>query len=311
MNILLPTTITEAMIAEGTNIPSVDSAQGEVLWIPDGEYKVGDLRAYQGGIYYCTKQHTATSASPAPTNDPTQWLFKEPTNRMAPFDEYLYTVAQRQDEIIYRIRPGFITGAWVGNFDAEEITFTYREYTNGTAIKTNTLGVYAQAFGEYEYLFTQLSKLSDMSSPTYELRPDAELEIKLKKSVPSDTASVGTIAVGRWFSLLSPGSNCGATQYGVDVTPKTYSYFKHNGDGTYQRIVGRQAKLINASAVIDSKLAPEVYAMLAAIADVPVAVQINDTPKYGHLSTFGFVTGTVTSQDFSTARVDIKIEGNV
>ena len=51
--------------------------------------------------------------------------------------------------------------------------------------------------------------------------------------------------------------------------------------------------------------------MLAAIADVPVAVQINDIPKYGHLSTFGFVTGTVTSQDFSTARVDIKIEGNV
>ena len=311
MNILLPTTITEAMIAEGTNIPSVDSAQGEVLWVPDGEYKVGDLRAYQGGIYYCTKQHTATAASPAPPDDPTQWLFKEPTNRMSPFDEYLYTVARRQDEIIYRIRPGFITGAWVGNFDAEEITFTYREYTNGTVVKTDTFGVYRQAFGEYEYLFTQLGKLSDISSPTYELRPDAELEVKIKKAVPTDTASVGTIAVGRWFSLLSPSSDCGATQYGVDVTPKTYSYFKRNIDGTYQRIVGRQAKLINASAVIDSKLAPEVYAMLAAIADVPVAVQINDIPKYGHLSTFGFVTGTVTSQDFSTARVDIKIEGNV
>lgn len=311
MKILLPTTITEAMIAEGTNIPSVDSAQGEVLWVPDWEYKVGDLRVYQGKVYYCTKQHTAVAASLTPPNDPTQWLFKEPTNRMAPFDEYLYTVARRQNEIIYRIRPGFFTGAWVGNFDAEEITFTCREYTNGTVIKTNTLGVYRQAFGEYEYLFTQLGKLSDISSPTYELRPDAELEVRIKKAISSEIAKVGTIAIGRWFSMLSPGANCGATQYGVDVTPKTYSYFKRNDDGTYQRIVGRQAKLINATAIIDSNLAPEVYATLAAIADIPVAVQINDIPKYGHLSTFGFVTGTVTSQDWATARVDIKVEGNV
>ena len=311
MNILLPTTITEAMIAEGTNIPSVDSTQGEVLWTPDGEYTIGDLRIYQGKIYYCTKQHTAVAASPAPPSDPTRWLFQEPTNRMSPFDEYLYTVARHQGEIVYKIRPGFFTGAWVGNFDAEEITFTCRKHTDGTIIKTDTFGVYRQAFGEYEYLFTQLGKLSDMSSPSYELLPDAEIEIKIKKAVPSEIAKVGTIAIGRWFSMLSPGTNCGATQYGVDVTPKTYSYFKRNDDGTYQRIVGRQAKLINATAVIDSALAPEVYATLAAIADIPVAVQINDIPKYGHLSTFGFVTGTVTSQDWATARVDIKVEGNV
>ncbi len=311
MNILLPTTITEAMIAEGTNIPSVDSAQGEVLWLPSGDYIVGDLRVYQGGIYYCTKPHTATALSPTPPKDPTQWLFKEPTNRMSPFDEYLYTTARHSGEIVYRIRPGFFTGAWVGNFDAEEVTFTCREYTNGTVIKSSTFGAYKQAFGEYEYLFTPLSRLLDMSSPTYDLRPDAELEVKIKKAVPSDSVSVGTIAVGRWFSMLSPGSNCGATQYGVDATPKTYSYFKRNDDGTYQRIVGRQAKIINATTVIDSRFAPEVYAALAAIADIPVAVQINDDPKYGHLSTFGFVTGTVTSRDFSTSIVNIKVEGNV
>ena len=311
MNILLPTTITEAMLAEGTNIPSVDSAQGEILWTPAGEYKVGDLRVYQGKVYYCTKQHTAVAASPVPPNDPTQWLFKEPTNRMSPFDEYLYTVARRQGEIVYRIRPGFFTGAWVGNFDAEEVTFTCREYTGGTVVKSDTFGAYKQAFGEYEYLFTQLGKLSDISSPTYALRPDAELEVRIKKAVPSEIAKVGNIAIGRWFSMLSPGTDCGATQYGVDVTPKTYSYFKRNDDGTYQRIVGRQAKLINATAIIDSNLAPEVYATLAAIADIPVAVQINDIPKYGHLSTFGFVTGTVTSQDWATARVDIRVEGNV
>lgn len=311
MNILLPTTITEAMLAEGTNIPSVDSAQGEVLWIPDGEYKVGDLRVYQGKVYYCTKQHNAVATSPAPPSDPTQWLFKEPTNQMSPFDEYLYTVARHQGEIVYRIRPGFFTGAWVGNFDAEEVTFTCREYTGGTVIKSDTFGAYKQAFGEYEYLFTQLGKLSDISSPTYALRPDAELEVRIKKAISSEIAKVGTIAIGRWFSMLSPGTDCGATQYGVDVTPKTYSYFKRNDDGTYQRIVGRQAKLINATAIIDSNLAPEVYATLAAIADIPVAVQVNDIPKYGHLSTFGFVTGTVTSQDWATARVDIKVEGNV
>ena len=114
MNILLPTTITEAMIVEGTNIPSVDTSQGEILWIPEGEYEVDDLRVFDGAVYSCVKQNNATSVSPTPPNDPTNWLFKEPANRMCPFDDYLFTQARRLEEVKYVIRPGFFDGFWLG-----------------------------------------------------------------------------------------------------------------------------------------------------------------------------------------------------
>lgn len=311
MKILLPTEITSAMILGGTNIPAVDTDAGEIAWDSSGTYEIDDLRAYDGGIYSCVKAHTATAQSKPPPNDPTQWLFKEPTNRMAPFDQYLYTKARKEGEIEYVLSPGFFDGFWMGGLEADVIDITLREESGGTILVHEQREMFEQAFGEWEYLFGNLRKETKLSMRDFPIRPAAELEVSVRRNNPNDFAELGTLAIGQWRTLIAPNGKTNGTQYGVEETPKSYSYMKRNDDGTYTRIKGRQAKIITASVLIDAMQAHAVSDLLSRILDIPVAVEVSNLPKYGHASTYGFVTGTVVSESWGIARVNIKVEGNV
>ena len=128
---------------------------------------------------------------------------------------------------------------------------------------------------------------------------------------PTVNAELGFLAVGQWQQLLFPRSTIGGTD-SADVTPKSYAYYESNSDGTYKRIAGRVAKLISASVLIDASEAPRVERLLEKIIDIPVAIEASSLPRYGHLSTVGFVSGSVrTTSDWQTARVDIKVTGNI
>lgn len=311
MNILLPITITEAMMLSGTSIPSVDTASGEVAWLASGNYAVGDERTSSGGIYSCVKAHTATGASPKPEDDAVNWLYKAPTNRMAPFDEYIYTTAKRATELRYVLRPGFFDGIALYGIDADSIDVTLRETDGGAVLESWSGSLYAQAFGEWEYLFGNLQRETKWLRQGLPIRPASTIDIKLTRNTPGTIAELGYMSVGQWHTLLAPLSNIGGTQYGAEVTPKSYSYFKRNDDGTYTRRKGRTAKQITASVAIDATQAPQVESMLASIMDTPVAVEASNLPRYGHLSTVGFVTGSIVSQSYGIAMVNLKVDGNI
>lgn len=311
MNILLPTTITEAMVGAGTSIPAVDTAAGEVAWLPYGDYAINDLRVHAGGIYSCVKAHTGIAQSKPPPDDAVHWLYKEPSNRMAPFDEYIYTKAKQAGELKYSLTPGFFNGFALYGAEADEIDLTLRDAVGGAVLVQEHRPMWEQAFGEWEYLFGSLRRDTKLTRSGLPIRPASELEITLRRNDPNVLAELGTLAVGQWRTLLAPQRNHGGTEYGAEVTPKSYAYFKRNDDGTYTRRQGRQAKLITASVVIDSAQAPAVDDLLRRIMDVPVAVEASNLPRYGHLSTYGFVTGTITTDSWPISRVNIKVEGNV
>ncbi len=311
MNILLPITITEAMMLSGTSIPSVDTASGEVAWLASGNYAIGDERVSAGAIYSCVKAHTATGASQPPETDLVNWLYKQPSNRMAPFDDYLYTTAKRADELRYVLRPGFFNGFALHGMDADALQVTLRETDGGAVLYQDTRTLYAQAFGEWEYLFGNLQREIKHSANELPIRPASTLDVRLTRNAPGTIAELGYMSVGQWQTLLAPLSNIGGTQYGAEVTPKSYSYFKRNDDGTYTRRKGRTAKQITASVAIDATQAPQVESMLASIMDTPVAVEASSLPRYGHLSTVGFVTGSIVSQSYGIAMVNLKVDGNI
>lgn len=311
MNILLPTTITESMIGAGTNIPAVDASMGEVLWANTATYAINDLCVYGGGIYSCVKAHTATAASKPPPQDAVNWLFKQPSNRMAPFDEYIYTKAVKPGEIVYRIAPGFFTGFAMYGVDADEVDVTLRDEAGGAVLVQDSREMWEQAFGEFEYLFGNLRRETKLTRQDLPMRPAAELEVRLRRNNPGVAAELGLLTVGQWRALLGPGARFGGTEYGVEVTPKSYAHFKRNDDGTYTRRQGRQAKVITASVVIDAAQAPAVEDLLQRILNIPVAVEASNLPRYGHISTVGFVTGSVINESWGIARVNIKVEGNV
>ena len=115
MKILIPTDITPAMFGAGTNIPEVDSSVGEVAWATGTSYAIGDRRTDAGYTYECVKAVTVAPANalrPSDVASAQYWLKDEnaPTNRMAPFDDYLFTKARRVSSLTYVLNPGFVTG---------------------------------------------------------------------------------------------------------------------------------------------------------------------------------------------------------
>lgn len=311
MNILLPTTITESMIGAGTNVPSVDASVGEVAWNPAAHaYAIDDLVAYSGAIYSCVKAYTS-AANPTPDNDAVNWLFKSPTNRMAPFDEYIYTAARRAGLLKYVLTPPFFNGFAMYGAEADHIDVTLRDQAGGVVLVSRSQEMWEQAFGEWEYLFGNLQRTTKLTQSGLPMRPAAELEISLTRNNPAVLAELGFLSVGQWQQMLAPVDNIPGTQYGAEVTPKSYSYFKLNDDGTYTRRKGRTAKVITASVLIDAQEAPRVSRLLEKIMDIPVAIEASSLPRYGHISTVGFVTGSVVAESFGIARVNLKVDGNV
>lgn len=316
MKILIPTDITPSMFGAGTSIPEVDSSVGEVAWVTGTSYAQGDRRTDAGYTYECTKAPTTTEEKARRPSDSASWAHwlkdeNAPTNRMAPFDDYLFTKARRTGSLTYVLNPGFVTGFAIYGIEADSYEFTYRESPGGDVLVSSSGTLYEQAFGLWEYLFGDIPKSDKWTSPALPLRPNGELTITLSRSTPTDQAALGWMGVGKWNYFLSPDGSAGAAQYGIEVTPKDYSYFKPNDDGTYRRKAGRKAKAISGNAVIAAAQAPVAEAVFRRVSGTAVAVDFSDKPAYRHLSTVGFVTATVVSDTWATARINFKIEGNV
>ena len=316
MKILIPTDITPSMFGAGTNIPEVDSSAGEVAWATGASYAIGDRRTDAGYTYECVKPVTTAPANalrPSDVASAQYWLKDEnaPTNRTAPFDDYLFTKARRTGSLTYVLSPGFVTGFAVYGIEADSYEFTYRESPGGAVLASSSGTLYEQAFGLWEYLFGDLQKSDKWTSPALPLRPNGELTITLTRNTPTEQAALGWMGVGTWHYFLSPDNGAGAAQYGIEVTPKDYGYFKPNDDGTYRRKAGRKAKAISGSAVIAAAQAPVAEAVFRRVSGTAVAVDFSVNPAYSHLSTVGFVTATVVSDTWATARIKFKIEGNV
>ncbi len=317
MNILLPITITEAMIGAGTNIPAIDASVGEVAWTA-GNYVKGDRRVDAGWTHECTKDVTAPPQNTWAPSDSRAiaggyWLKDEnaPTNRLAPFDEYLFTKARRAGGMKYVLHPPFFNGFAMYEAEADSIVVTLRDQAGGTVLRTRNADMWEQAFGEWEYLFGNLQRTNKLTQAGWPVRPAAELEVELKRNDPAALAELGYLCVGQWQVMLAPKTKRNGTEYGAEVTPKSYSYFKRSDDGTYKRRQGRVAKVITASVVVDASEAPRIERLLEKIIDTPVAIEASDLPQYGHISTVGFVTGTVRAEGPTEARVTLKVDGNI
>lgn len=314
MNILLPTTITADMFGSDTNIPAVDTGAGEVAWASGTDNALGERRVHEGYIWECVQAVTGAPQNTYAPDLPQSaafWLKDVPSNRMAPFDEYLYTAAVRAGEIRYVLTPGFFDGVWLGGVDADDVQVDVYAGHGGALLYQSQREMWAPAFGEWEYLFGDLRRTTKHSEAGLPIYPAGELDVRLTRNNPAVDAKLGMMIVGQWHKMLAPESVHGGTQYGAEVTPKSYSYFKRNEDGTYTRRRGRTAKNITASVLIDAVQAPRVASLLERILDVPVAVEANNLPRYGHISTVGFVTGTVTASAWGLAQVDIKVDGNI
>lgn len=296
------------MIALGTSVPEVDAARGEVAWNGVSTYSDGELRNYGGSIWEAV---TSVPAGVVPGTDSTKWLRKGPTNRMAPFDEYLYTKAIGTGSITYVLKPPYITGLALYGVDADSVLLEYRD-ASGTLHYSEEVQLWEQAFGLWEYLYSGLQRTNKWTANNLPLLPDGTLTLTLSKIDPLHECSVGWGGIGQWKVLYAPGREVSGARPGIEVAPKSYSYFKRSDiDGTYVRMPGRVAKTIQGTVVIAADKAPQVEEMLRQVLDVPVAVDFSELPRYRHLSTVGFLTGSISHESYEHALLKFKLEGNV
>lgn len=317
MNILLPKTITAAMIGAGTNIPEVDAAVGEVLWATGGTFTVGQRRVWDGYTYECVQAITGAPANTYQPNAATAapfWLKDEgaPTNRTAPFDKYLFTKARRTGSITYVLNVGFATGLAIYGIEGDTLAITVKAGPGGAnLIPPVAVDLWAPAFGEFEYLFGDLQRGTYYTLKNLPLHPAAEITITVSRNTPAEQAAIGFISVGTWKRLLAPQqSGTGGAQYGVEASTKDYGYTKDYDDGTYVDVPGRKSTNINLSCVIDADQAPAAKALLDQILGKAVAVEVSDLPKYSHLATVAKVTGSIRTTSWATADVALQIKGN-
>ena len=320
MNILLPKTITASMFGAATNIPDVDgtTTPPEVLWVTGTTYVQGDRRTWNGYWYECVQPISAAPQNayqPDSTNAQGWWLKDEgaPTNRMAPFDKYLFTKARRAGNVTIVLNPGFATGVAIYDIEGDKISLSAKAGTGGADLIPPIVNqdLWQQAFGEWEYLFGDLQRGTYITLKDLPIHPDLEITITVTRNNPSVEAAIGFISVGTWKQLLAPIANVSGVQYGVEATTRDYSYSEEYKDGTYIDVDGRKATDINLSCVIDASQAPAAKLLLEQILGKAVAIEVSDLPKYSHLATVGKITGSVRSVTWPTAQVDLQIKGNV
>jgi hypothetical protein len=317
MNILLPKTITSAMFGAGTNIPAVDTSitPQEVEWATGGTFAVGVRRTWGGYWYECVQAITGAPANtyvPGSTIAEGWWLKDEgaPTNRMAPFDKYLFTKARRTGSVVFELTPGFINGAAIYDIEADHLNVTVTVGAENLITPVD-IDLWEQAPGLWEYLFGDLERGTYYALKGIPIHPDAKITITVSRTNPAVEAAVGYISVGSWKTLLSPLKQTSGVQYGVEVTTRDYSYSQEYKDGTYIDVEGRKATDITLSCVIDAAEAPSAKALLEQILGKAVAIEVSELPKYSHLATVGKVTGSVRNTNWPTAQVDLQIKGNV
>lgn len=315
MNILLPKTITDSMLAAGTTIPAVDTTVGEVAWAA-GNHLLGVRRVYAGYTYECVQPIASAPQNTYPPNDARSsgwWLIDEgaPTNRTAPFDKYQFTKARRPGSFTYVLKPGFANGLYLGALEADRIALTVK--AGGVDLRPPIdQELWAQAPGLWEYLFGDLQRSTYFALKDLPIHPNAEIAVTVSRNDPLVDAAAGFLSVGNWKRLLAPiPGTMSASQYGMESSTQDYGYYEDRKDGTYRDIPGRLARNINLSCVIDAKQAPFAQALLDQILGKAVAIEVSDLPRYGHLSTVGKVTGKVRIESWNRATVDLQIKGNV
>ncbi|CAN7185660.1 hypothetical protein [Acidovorax sp. LjRoot117] len=322
MNILIPKVITSAMFGAGTNIPDVDTSTtpAEQAWVTGTTYAQGVRRTWNGYWYECVQAINASPQNgyePGSANAATWWLKDEraPTNRMAPFDKYLFTKARRAGNVTFVLNPGFVTGVAIYGIEGDKISISVKAGTGGTDLIPPVVNrdLWAQAFGEWEYLFGDLQRGTYFTLKDLPIHPNVEITITVTRNNPAVEAAIGFISVGTWKTLLAPIANTSGVQYGVESSTQDYSYQEESTrrDGTYLDVQGRLATNINLTCVIDSIQAPAAKLLLDQILGKAVAMEVSELPKYSHLATVGKITGTVRSDTWPTASVSLQIKGNV
>ena len=303
MNILMPLTITSAMLSSST---LAEPAASETAWVSAGTYVAGDKRIRTGThrVYNCILGHTGRTA--LPEDDTTYWADYDPTLKWAPFDSYVSTPATLASPLTYVLLPGFFDAISMYGLTGTGVTITHKATAGGTTLETRTISLYAESLGLYEYLFGVKSPKSKIVETDFEIRPASEVTITV---TGTGAVAMGMCNIGTYRSLVS---DWGGTQYGASVEPVTTSRVTtdaNTGKVTIKR--GNAATGLRASVALP--LADANYALQSVqeVLDVPVSWIATGATGYEGLNVFGLGSATLSYAGPDLVQLNINVKGMI
>lgn len=314
MHLIENTKITDDIIVSGTSV--AEPAAGETEWQDGHSYTVGDkvIRKTTHRVYKCADDHTS-SGSLLPEDAPDKWVDIGPTQRWAPFDEYVNTQAKDVGEITFVLSPGYFNTFALYGLVGERYELTIRDGQGGNVIWQRSGGLVEDPVGWYEYLFLnhQLEKIDRLFFSDLPIRPNAELTIKIEAG-EYDPVAIGMILVGDLQPLVPDEAAFGGVTYGATVTPGTYSYIKRNEDGTVEIVRRHSATDLRCTVVLPKKFADRAVSILQHKLDRPLAwIAVDESvPHYRGLNVYGIAgTAPVTYDSFNMATIELNIQGMI
>lgn len=293
MNVLIPLTITDAMLTSST-VP--EPAAGETAWVSAGTYVVGDLciRSTTHRVYRCVQGHTGRTA--LPEVDVTFWLDVSATLRWSIFDQFVSTPSTGTTSISYVLRPGFFNAVALLGLVGDTLTLSLKDAPGGTVVYNSTNSLVNDPLDWYDWAFGVITQKSMVVVP--DLLPYADPELTVTVTGVG-TVKAGMLVVGDYRPLMSPLAGYGV-QYGATVQPTTFSYIKTDEFGNTVIKQRGSATDMSVDLVLPTSDASSTLTSVKQVLDVPALWVATASPLYDGLTVFGLGSGRLTYDSLYT-----------
>jgi hypothetical protein len=257
MKLLRPVTITDAMLTSST-APENDHP----AWAVGTAYVTGNRII----LTATHRRYEALAASTgiSPSSDPTKWLDIGPTNRWAMFDARVGTASTRTASLQAVLAPGAIDAVALIDTDAESATvaLTADGVTNYTQTQTFNIGGVA-IDNWFSWFFEPIGRRTTLLFLDVPVYANGIVTVTIARDNPADTASCGTLLVGRQLSL-------GDTEHGADIGIIDYSRKEADQFGVISVVERAYAKRMTARVVMATDSVDVIHRALASLRATPV-----------------------------------------
>ena len=304
MNILIPITITDAMLVSSS---VAEPAPSETPWVASGTYAVGDLRARSTThrVYQCTQDHAGRTA--LPEVDRSYWDDADPTQKWAPFDAETNTQVLGTSPMTYVLSAGFCDSARLYKLVGTDLNITVKDGPGGAVLESRNISLYEESLGLYEYLFTPARPKEKVIADGLPIHPTAEITFTI---TGPGVVGVGMINVGQARQIINPAS-WGCTEAGASVEPTTYSRIKTDDFGKTTIKRGHSATGLRATVVLPISDANYALQSIQQVLDVPVSVVLSSQQNYAGLNVFGLANATLTYDTALTSKLSVTVKGTI